>query len=58
MAGETKSDPDNGDDLPTLEASVSEVLAALTARSPSALQPPEDTEYPHPEGLASANEDE
>jgi hypothetical protein len=58
MASETKSDPDNGDDLPTLEASVSEVLAALTARSPSAFQPPENIEFPHLDGLASANENE
>lgn len=50
MATETNSD-DN--ELPTLEAPVSEVLAAITGRPASDFKPPEDVEYPHPDELES-----
>lgn len=48
MATETTSEDD---DLPTLEAPVSEVLAAITGRPASDFKPPEDVEYPHPDDL-------
>lgn len=58
MATDSPTDTDDPDDLPTLEAPVSEVLSALTGRPPSEFQPPEGVEYPHPEDLESVIEEE
>lgn len=56
MASEITPDDDR-EDVPTLEAPASEVLAALTGRPSSEFKPPEDVEYPHPEELESVEEE-